>query len=152
MTQTTTPQPLTISINDIIERSIHQCSQDFRGLRTQKPDIDLIYEDFALTMDDAEAMTKEIYNTAALVYQRLRGYITDWGVTPDVTYTINTERNLTGLETLAVDIFVYSVLAWWYETRMPDLATSYAMKGAERLDSFYSAVTPKFAERRLRMF
>lgn len=151
MTQTT-PQALNISIDDIIERSINQCSQDFRGLRTQKPDIDLLYEDMVLTLDDSVSITNEIYNTAALIYQRLRGYISDWGVTPDITYTINTERNLVGLEGLAMDIFVYSVLAWWYETRLPDYATRYAMKAADRLDAFYSATTPKFAERRLRMF
>lgn len=143
---------LSVPIDVVIKKSISQNSQDFRGLRTQKPDMDIIFEDFVMTEDDTTAITSEIMNISALIYSRIKGYVCQWYVDTEVCFYIHNDIEPNSTELMLQNILVYSVLAWWYETRLPELSLSYKEKVDFMLSSLLEMVTPKFATRKLRMF
>jgi hypothetical protein len=143
---------LCLSVEDIINNTINQSSQDFRGLRTQKGDIDIVFEDFVITADDRSALVTEMKNISASIYQQIKGYVCNWYIDDDLCFYIKTNAPFIGVDIIINNIVVYALLAWWYETRLPELSLAYREKVDAQISALISAVTPKFAERRLRMF
>lgn len=146
-------QQFNLSRSKIIEHTMAQCSQDFRGLRTQKMDMDTIFEDFAMAPDDSDAMWLEAENISVMIHQATKAYVSSWSIVEQgVTFAFDTTADEVVIARTLLNIYIYSLLAWWYESRLPDLSLSYRTKADDQLSELIGAVTPKFAERRLRMF
>lgn len=141
------------SVSKIIKDTIAQCSQDFRGLRTQKLDMDIIFDDFVMTEDDTPSLTDELENISVLIYQNLKAYTLAWSFYQGkIDIEFESSSNASIVTRIMLNIYIYALLAWWYETRLPDLSLSYRTKMDAQMSALISAVAPKFAERRLRMF
>lgn len=146
-------QRVSISVEDVIRAAIHQSAQDFRALRALKgSDINLTYEDFVLTQDDAEAITTEIKNISAQIYESIKGYVCQWYVDVEVCYYIKGEVCSNTVQSIIHNILLYTILAWWFDFRLPDAAVTYREKASIQLSALVGAVVPKFAKRKLRMF
>lgn len=143
---------LSIPIDRVFKECIALNSQDFRGLRTQRPDMDIVFEDFVMTEDDLSAITSEILNISAVIYTKIKGYVCQWYVDSEVCFYIHNDMDAYSTEQILLNTLVYSVLAWWYETRLPDLSVVYREKANLALSSLMEMITPKFATRKLRMF
>lgn len=143
---------ISISVEDIIQETINQNSQDFRGMRTLKPEFDAVFEDFVATTDDAEAINSQLKNISAMIYQEIKGYVSQWYVDAEVCYYVNSEIDSISLEMILRNTLVYAILSWWYQLRMPELSASYFDKYTIQLAALRNAVTPKFYNRKLRMF
>ena len=141
------------SVSKIIKDTIAQCSQDFRGLRTQKLDMDIIFDDFVMTEDDTPSLTNELENISVFIYQNLKAYTLSWSLYQgEIDIEFESSSNASIVTRIMLNIYIYALLAWWYETRLPDLSLSYRTKMDAQMSALISAVAPKFAERRLRMF
>lgn len=141
------------SVSKIIKDTIAQCSQDFRGLRTQKLDMDIIFDDFVMTEDDKPSLTNELENISVFIYQNLKAYTLVWSFYQgEIDIELESSSNASIVTPIMLNIYIYALLAWWYETRLPDLSLSYRTKMDAQMSALISAVAPKFAERRLRMF
>lgn len=148
-----TTQRLNIPIDTIIDDAINQCSQDFRGLRILRPEVDITFTDFVMTPDDKTALANEIKSIVSSVYQSIKGYVCQWYIdTEEVCFYLRTPADSVALESTFKDVVVYSLLSWWYEPRIGDLAVVYRDKAALQLSALISSVYPKFSKRRLRMF
>lgn len=143
---------ISISVEDIIKEAINQNSQDFRGLRTLKPEFDAVFEDFVATTDDTEAINSQIKNISARIYQEVKSYVSQWYVDAEVCYYINSDVESISLEQILRNTLVYAILSWWYQIRMPELSASYNDKYTIELSALRAAVLPKFYQRRLRHF
>ena len=143
---------ISIPTEDIIKEAIKLNSQDFRGLRILKPELDAAFEDFVLTTDDADAMNSQVKIIATEIYQKIKGYVLQWYVDAEVCYYVKSPIDTSSLEIILRNVGVYSILAWWYETRLPELSISYRDKATLQLSALTSAVIPTFGKRKLRMF
>lgn len=141
------------SVSKIIKDTIAQCSQDFIGLRTQKLDMDIIFDDFVMTEDDTPSLTNELENISVFIYQNLKAYTLSWSLYQgEIDFEFESSSNASIVTRIMLNIYIYALLAWWYETRLPDLSLSYRTNMDAQMSALISAVAPKFAERRLRMF
>lgn len=146
-------QRLNITIDSIIEDATNQSAQVFRGLRVTKPEIDLTYSDFVMTPDDRDALITEMKSIVSSIYQSIKGYVCQWYIdTEEICFYLRTSADSTALGNTLKDVAVYSLLAWWYETRVGDLAASYREKATLQLSALIGSIYPKFAKRQIRYF
>lgn len=145
-------QRVAISIDSIIDKTIAQSSQDFRSLRTQKPDIDTLFPDFVVTPDDRLAIVDRIKTVSAYIYQGLKDYVCQWYVDEYVCFYFKTDADPLFVENSVYNIMSSSILSWWYTLRLPELADVYTRNSNAYYVELKNAVIPMFGTRRLRMF
>lgn len=145
-------QRIAIPVDTIIKKVIDQCSQDFRGLRTQKPDIDILFQDFVITPDDKGSLIEEIKHVVTDIQLTLKDYICQWYIDEEVCFYFKTCADILSVENKLCNTIVFSVLAWWYNLRLPELSNVYRDKSINNLSDLQMAITPKFGKRKLRMF
>lgn len=145
-------QRVAISIDSIIDKTIAQSSQDFRSLRTQKPDIDTLFPDFVITPDDRQAIVDRINTIASYIYDGLKDYVCQWYIDEDVCFYIKTNADMLAIENYLHKIMSNSILSWWYNLRLPELADVYTRESNTYYIMLKNAVMPMFGSRRLRFF
>ena len=144
-----------------MQSALNQSAQDFRAMRSRAgaegaAAIDSIYEDFALTKDDFTALNEELPSIVANMCNRFHGYVTQYYVADEqVCIYVNIDNcksSNSSVEDFAKKVIVHSLLAWWYDVRLAELANVYRDKAAQGLSQLMSIVIPTFGRRRLRMF
>lgn len=140
---------LTISISRLLKECIDQTSHDFRAMRLANIETaDALYDDFAMTEENAEDIVTPIEECGTDMLQELRTLLKEYVITDDMVYVeIDCANERVGSASLAESymrqFFKYRILLWWYTSRESNLATLYAEKAGNALGNLFTHCVPR---------
>ncbi len=145
-----------ISVDTVIDKAVMQSASDFRALRITDPQAaNVVYEDFVFLPDNRREAEAILARASVSINSLLKAHILEMTLSPNVIiFAMQIEKcsDAGQMGLFMTDYMVYSLLGWWYAARNTALSESCNLRAADSAAEVLHMLTPKFSERRVRLF